>query len=80
MALARARTGYFTLILSTTLPSLAQWCSQSLTIGPKGGAIGNIAWRPLLVSWRHRHFWALCRGGFITVPILLTVLSFAVDD
>ncbi len=82
---ARPGAGYFPLILSTILAILgAIVLFKSLTIETEGGdRVGSIAWRPLLVIvGAIVLFGALLPrlGLFITVPLLIIVVSFAGDE
>jgi hypothetical protein len=82
---ARPGPGYFPLILSTILAILgAIILFKSLTIETEGGdRIGSIAWRPLLVIVSSIVvFGALLPrlGLFITVPVLIVMVSFAGDE
>lgn len=82
---ARPGAGYFPLILSTIMALLgAIVLFKSLTIETEGGdRIGSIAWRPLLVIvGAIVLFGAMLPrlGLFITVPVLIIVVSFAGDE
>jgi hypothetical protein len=82
---ARPGPGYFPLILSTILAVLgAILLFKSLTIETEGGdPIGNIAWRPLLVIVAAiTIFGAMLPrlGLFVSVPILIIIVSFAGDE
>ncbi|GAB4559682.1 MAG: tripartite tricarboxylate transporter TctB family protein [Rhizobacter sp.] len=82
---ARPGPGYFPLILSVILAILgAVVLFKSLTIETDGGdPIGNIAWRPLLVIVAAiAIFGAMLPrlGLFITVPVLIIIVSFAGDE
>lgn len=82
---ARPGPGYFPLILSVILAILgAIVLFKSLTIETDGGdPIGNIAWRPLLVIVAAiAIFGAMLPrlGLFITVPVLIIIVSFAGDE
>lgn len=82
---ARPGPGYFPLILSVILAILgAIVLFKSLTIETEGGdPIGNIAWRPLLVIvGAIAIFGAMLPrlGLFITVPVLIIIVSFAGDE
>jgi hypothetical protein len=82
---ARPGPGYFPLILSAILAVLgAILLFKSLTIETEGGdPIGNIAWRPLLVIVAAiTIFGAMLPrlGLFVSVPILIIIVSFAGDE
>ncbi|MBC7992684.1 MAG: tripartite tricarboxylate transporter TctB family protein [Rhizobacter sp.] len=82
---ARPGPGYFPLILSVILAILgAVVLFKSLTIETEGGdPIGNIAWRPLLVIvGAIAVFGAMLPrlGLFITVPVLIVIVSLAGDE
>ena len=82
---ARPGAGYFPLILSTLMTILgAVVLFKSLTIETEGGdPIGTIAWRPLLVVVVAIAVFgfALPRlGMFVTVPLLIVIVSFAGDE
>jgi hypothetical protein len=82
---ARPGPGYFPLILSVILAILgAVLLFKSLTIETEGGdPIGHIAWRPLLVIVAAiTIFGAILPrlGLFISVPILIIIVSFAGDE
>jgi Tripartite tricarboxylate transporter TctB family len=82
---ARPGPGYFPLILSVILAVLgAIVLFKSLTIETEGGdPIGSIAWRPLLVIvGAIAIFGAMLPrlGLFITVPVLIVIVSFAGDE
>jgi len=82
---ARPGPGYFPLILSVILAILgAIMLFKSLTIETEGGdPIGKIAWRPLLVIvGAIAIFGAMLPrlGLFITVPVLIIIVSFAGDE
>jgi hypothetical protein len=81
---ARPGPGYFPLILSVIMAILG--CIvlfKSLTIETEdGGPIGSIAWRPLIVIVVAIVVFGLALprlGMFITVPLLLLIVSFAGD-
>ena len=79
---ARPGAGYFPLLLSVVLALLgAIVLFKSLTIETEGGdPIGPIAWRPLLVTVASIAMFgfALPRlGMFVTVPLLIIMVSFA---
>lgn len=82
---ARPGPGYFPLILSVILAIIgAVVLFKALTIETEGGdPIGNIAWRPLLVIVASiTVFGALLPrlGLFITIPVLIVMVSFAGDE
>lgn len=82
---AKPGAGYFPLILSVLLAILgAVVLFKSLTIETEGGdPIGHIAWRPLLVVVVSIAVFgaALPRlGMFITIPLLIVMVSFAGDE
>jgi len=82
---ARPGPGYFPLILSTILAILgAIILFKSLTIETEGGdRIGSIAWRPLLVIVSAIVIFGAMLprlGLFITVPVLIVIVSFAGDE
>jgi hypothetical protein len=82
---ARPGAGYFPLILSTILAILgAIVLFKSLTIETEGGGrIGSIAWRPLSIvvgSIMVFGFMLPRLGLVITVPVLITIVSFAGDE
>ncbi len=82
---ARPGPGYFPLILSTILAILgAIMLFKSLTIETEGGdRIGSIAWRPLLVIVSAIVIFGAMLprlGLFITVPVLIVLVSFAGDE
>ncbi len=82
---ARPGPGYFPLILSVILAILgAIVLFKSLTIETEGGdPIGDIAWRPLLVIvGAIAIFGAMLPrlGLFITVPVLIVIVSLAGDE
>ena len=82
---ARPGPGYFPLILSVILAILgAVVLFKSLTIETEGGdRIGKIAWRPLLVIVvAISVFGAMLPrlGLFITVPVLIVIVSLAGDE
>lgn len=82
---ARPGAGYFPLILSTILAILgAIVLFKSLTIETEGGdRIGSIAWRPLsIIVGAIVLFGAMLPrlGLFVTVPVLIIVVSFAGDE
>ena len=82
---ARPGAGYFPMILSVAMALLgAVVLFKSLTIETEGGdPIGHIAWRPLLVIVASiaAFGFALPRLGlFITIPLLIIMVSFAGDE
>lgn len=82
---ARPGPGYFPLILSVILAILgAVVLFKSLTIETEGGdPIGNIAWRPLLIIVASiAVFGAMLPrlGLFISVPVLIVIVSMAGDE
>ena len=82
---ARPGAGYFPMILSVAMALLgAVVLFKSLTIETEGGdPIGLIAWRPLLVIVASiaAFGFALPRLGlFITIPLLIIMVSFAGDE
>lgn len=82
---ARPGPGYFPLLLSIILAILgAIVLFKSLTIETEGGdKIGHIAWRPLLVVVFSITLFAILLprlGMFISIPILIIVVSFAGDE
>ena len=84
-ASARPGPGYFPLMLSIIMAILgAIVLFKSLTIETEGGdPIGHIAWRPLLVIVVSIAVFgtALPRlGMFMTIPLLIVMVSFAGDE
>ncbi|MCR5883180.1 tripartite tricarboxylate transporter TctB family protein [Rhizobacter sp. J219] len=82
---ARPGPGYFPLILSIILAILgAIVLFKSLTIETEGGdKIGHIAWRPLLVVVASIAMFAVLLprlGMFLTIPVLIVMVSFAGDE
>ncbi len=82
---ARPGAGYFPLILSSLLAIMgAIVLFESLTIETEDGEpIGDIAWRPLLVIVLAITVFAILLprlGMFITIPILIVIVSFAGDE
>lgn len=82
---ARPGPGYFPLMLSVILAIIgAIILFKSLTIETEGGdRIGHIAWRPLLVVVASiTIFGAMLPrlGLFISVPVLIVLVSFAGDE
>ena len=79
---ARPGAGYFPLLLSGILALLgAVVLFKSLTIETEGGdPVGDIAWRPLLVIVASITVFGLALprlGMFITLPLLIIMVSFA---
>ena len=79
---ARPGSGYFPLLLSVVLALLgAVVLFKSLTIETEGGdPIGPIAWRPLLVTVASIAVFGFALpklGMFVTVPLLIIMVSFA---
>jgi hypothetical protein len=82
---AKPGAGYFPLILSVIMAILgAIVLFKSLTIETEGGdPIGGIAWRPLLVIVVSiAVFGAVLPrlGMFMTIPLLIVMVSFAGDE
>jgi hypothetical protein len=82
---AKPGAGYFPLILSVLMAILgAIVLFKSLTIETEGGdPVGHIAWRPLLVIVVSIAVFgsALPRlGMFMTIPLLIVMVSFAGDE
>ncbi|CAM5780575.1 tripartite tricarboxylate transporter TctB family protein [Rhizobacter fulvus] len=82
---AKPGAGYFPLMLSVIMAILgAIVLFKSLTIETEGGdPIGSIAWRPLLVIIVSIAVFgaALPRlGMFLTIPLLIVMVSFAGDE
>jgi hypothetical protein len=82
---AKPGAGYFPLILSVIMAILgAIVLFKSLTIETEGGdPIGSIAWRPLLVIVVSiAVFGAVLPrlGMFMTIPLLIVMVSFAGDE
>ena len=82
---ARPGPGYFPLILSVLLAILGVIVLfKSLTIEtPDGDPIGDIAWRPLIVVTVSISVFALLLprlGMFITIPVLIFIVSAAGDE
>ncbi len=82
---ARPGAGYFPLLLSVILALLgAVVLFKSLTIETEGGdPVGDIAWRPLLVIVGSITVFgfALPRlGMFLTLPLLIIMISFAGNE
>ena len=79
---ARPGAGYFPLILSVIMAILgAVILFKALTIETEGGdPIGPIAWRPLLVTVASIAVFGFALpklGMFVTVPLLIIMVSFA---
>ncbi|MBC7480621.1 MAG: tripartite tricarboxylate transporter TctB family protein [Rhizobacter sp.] len=82
---ARPGAGYFPMILSVVMALLgAVVLFKSLTIETEGGdPIGAFAWRPLLVivaSISAFGFALPVLGMFVTIPLLIIMVSFAGDE
>lgn len=82
---AKPGAGYFPLILSVIMAILgAVVLFKSLTIETEGGdPVGDIAWRPLLVIVLSiAVFGAVLPrlGMFLTIPLLIIMVSFAGDE
>ena len=82
---ARPGPGYFPLLLSIILAILgAIVLFKSLTIETEGGdKVGPFAWRPLLVILLSITLFAIMLprlGMFISIPVLIIVVSFAGDE
>ena len=82
---ARPGAGYFPMILSVAMALLgAVVLFKSLTIETEGGdPIGAFAWRPLLVivaSISMFGFALPVLGMFVTIPLLIIMVSFAGDE
>jgi hypothetical protein len=82
---AKPGPGYFPLMLSVIMAILgAIVVFKSLTIETEGGdPIGKIAWKPLLVIVASITVFAVLlprMGLFITVPILMVMVSLAGDE
>ncbi|MEO6410808.1 MAG: tripartite tricarboxylate transporter TctB family protein [Burkholderiaceae bacterium] len=82
---ARPGAGYFPLILSVILTIMgAIVLFESLTIETEDGEpIGDIAWRPLIVIVAAIVVFAILLprlGMFITIPVLIIMVSFAGDE
>lgn len=82
---ARPGPGYFPLMLSVIMAILgAIVLFKSLTIETEGGdPIGPIAWRPLLVIVGSIAVFGVLlprMGLFVTVPLLIIMVSFAGDE
>jgi hypothetical protein len=82
---AKPGAGYFPLILSVLLAILgAIVLFKSLTIETEGGdPIGSIAWKPLFVIVTSIFVFGLALprlGMFLTIPLLIVMVSFAGDE
>ena len=82
---AKPGAGYFPLILSVLMAILgAIVLFKSLTIETEGGdPVGHIAWRPLLVIVASIAVFAIALprlGMFVTIPLLIVMVSFAGDE
>ena len=82
---ARPGAGYFPMILSVAMVLLgAVVLFKSLTIETEGGdPVGAFAWRPLLVivaSIAMFGFALPVLGMFMTIPLLIIMVSFAGDE
>jgi hypothetical protein len=82
---ARPGAGYFPLILSTILAIMGGVVLfKALTIETEDGEpIGAIAWRPLIIIVLAITVFAILLprlGMFITIPILIIIVSFAGDE
>lgn len=82
---ARPGAGYFPLMLSVIMAILgAIVLFKSLTIETEGGdPVGAFAWRPLLVIVAAITIFGFMINRFglvISVPVLITVVSFASDE
>lgn len=82
---ARPGAGYFPLMLSVIMAILgAIVLFKSLTIETEDGdPIGSIAWRPLLVIVASITVFGLALprlGMFLTIPLLIIMVSFAGDE
>jgi hypothetical protein len=82
---AKPGAGYFPLILSVLMAFLgAVVLFKSLTIETQGGdPVGHIAWRPLLVIVASITVFGLALprlGLFITIPLLIVMVSAAGDE
>ena len=82
---AKPGAGYFPLMLSVIMAILgAIVLFKSLTIETEGGdPIGHIAWRPLMVIIVSIDVFAIALqrlGMFITIPLLIEMVSFAGDE
>ncbi|HKX43192.1 MAG TPA: tripartite tricarboxylate transporter TctB family protein [Burkholderiaceae bacterium] len=82
---ARPGAGYFPLMLSVILAILgAIVMFKALTIETEGGdLIGSIAWKPLIIVVASIAVFGLALprlGMFITIPLLIIMVSFAGDE
>ena len=82
---ARPGAGYFPLMLSVILSILgAIVMFKALTIETEGGdPIGHIAWKPLIVVVASIAVFGLALprlGMFITIPLLIIMVSFAGEE
>ena len=82
---ARPGAGYFPLMLSVILALLgAVVLFKALTIETVGGdPVGDIAWRPLLVTVASIAVFGLALprlGMFMTIPLLIIMISFASNE
>ena len=82
---AKPGAGYFPLILSVLMAILgAIVLFKSLTIETEGGdPIGHIAWKPLFVIVVSIAVFGLALprlGMFMTIPLLIVMVSFAGDE
>jgi hypothetical protein len=82
---AKPGAGYFPLMLSVIMAVLgAIILFKALTIETEGGdPIGHIAWRPLIVIIVSITVFAIALprlGMFITIPLLIVMVSFAGDE
>ena len=82
---AKPGAGYFPLILAVLMAILgAIVLFKSLTIETEGGdPVGHIAWRPLLVIVASIAVFAIALprlGMFVTIPLLIVMVSFAGDE
>jgi hypothetical protein len=82
---ARPGAGYFPLMLSVILAILgAIVMFKALTIETEGGdLIGSIAWKPLVIVVASIAVFGLALprlGMFVTIPLLIVMVSFAGDE
>jgi hypothetical protein len=82
---ARPGPGYFPLMLSVIMAILgAIVLFKSLTIETEGGdPVGSFAWRPLIIVVASITVFGLLlprAGMFITIPILIVMVSFATTE
>src|SRR5688572_16413466 len=82
---ARPGPGYFPLMLSVIMAILgAIVLFKSMTIETEGGdPVGSFAWRPLLIVIASIVMFGLLlprAGLFITVPLLIVMVSFATTE